>query len=202
MAFIPVPNTLMAEMIYWNGNSYSENTLYFKAELPVQDSDPENIWMFLEAWWKENCQSLVSSNIALNKIKVTDISEEDGFFFEAAVTGGTGGNIGAILPMNVTAAVKFNTGRSGRSYRGRNYWIGLVEGQVTADVVEAVTRVAIIAAYTDLLDHAGAEGFQWVVVSRYQNGAPLATGIATPIVSVTMNSEVDSQRRRLFGRGS
>jgi hypothetical protein len=42
-----------------------------------------------------------------------------------------------------------------------------------------------------------------VVVSRYHLGAPRVTGIATPVITyLATDNNVDSQRRRLTGRGT
>lgn len=201
MPFITVPNVLMAELVFSGASGVCENTLYFRKDTSVQDSDPEDIAIMLTAWWKENLQVLVSNGLTLIKIKVVDLSTEDGFFTEMPVIDGVGGNISAKCPMNVTAAIKFNTNRSGRSYRGRNYFAGLTTTQVTGDALVAGVRDSLIAAYQDLMDHAGNIGFTWVVVSRYMNNAPRATGISTQVEAVTMDSTLDSQRRRLYGRG-
>lgn len=201
MAFISVPNTLMAELIYSGSNGLSENTLYFQKDTAVQDSDPEEIALMLTSWWTANVKPLISSGLTLNRIEVTDLSTEDSFFVAMPVADGAGAVAIGALPNNVSVAVKFNTNRSGRSFRGRNYVLGLSDSQVTGDAIDAAVRTSYIAAYTQLMDDAGTAGYTWVVASRYMNNAPRATGVATRIEFVTMDGTLDSQRRRLYGRG-
>jgi len=43
---------------------------------------------------------------------------------------------------------------------------------------------------------------QSVVVSHFANGNPRVAGVATPINAYQVNSALDSQRRRLLGRGA
>jgi len=68
----------------------------------------------------------------------------------------------------------------------------------------------MIAAYSQLLVGGAAlpVGWEWVVVSRYSgtdvndDPVPRVTGIATLVSNVLFtNNTVDSQRRRLPGRG-
>jgi hypothetical protein len=84
-----------------------------------------------------------------------------------------------------------------------------VEGQTTgANQIDSATAAAFVDAYSLLLDFGQDIGASWVVVSRFSgvdaNGDPIprAAGVTTPITSVlVVDNIVDSQRRRLPGRG-
>lgn len=113
---------------------------------------------------------------------------------------GPGGDTNAGLPGSVTIAIKKSSGLTGRSARGRMYWIGMPKSELAAnenfvllsyvvdveDAVEAM-RAAIAATVWDP-----------VIVSRFLDGAPRATGATFSwIATVAVNENVDSQRRRL-----
>lgn len=114
-----------------------------------------------------------------------------------------GGQASPALPFNVTLAVKFTTGFAGRSFRGRHYWIGLAEGQVTGDFVIS-TAADNIRGFLDTLrtQDLDAIGYDLVILSRQHNGVPRVTGVATTVTGVSLTDyRVDTQRRRLVGEG-
>ncbi len=104
------------------------------------------------------------------------------------------------LPNNVTIATRFTTAFAGRSFRGRAYWIGLVEADVVANTVTA-EMVGVINALWETLrilePAAGEATYQLAVVSYISAGAPRAVPVATPVASVSTNNVVDTQRRRM-----
>ncbi len=104
------------------------------------------------------------------------------------------------LPNNVTVATRFNTAFSGRSFRGRAYWIGLVEGDVVANTLNPDMVLAINNHWETLriLEPAAGEAtYQLAIVSYISAGAPRPTPIATPVASVSTNNIIDTQRRRM-----
>ncbi len=115
---------------------------------------------------------------------------------------GVGILAGGALPNNVTLAVKKESGLTGRSARGRCYWIGAVATALdaanenkftvayTASIVAAVDRIRVVVPTVGL--------WEAVLVSRFTGGLPRAFGLTFPWVSsVAVNEVVDSQRGRL-----
>jgi len=131
------------------------------------------------------------------------LSEQNGIAIE--YTAGMplpGDNSSEMAPMNVTVAVKLVTGLRGRSFRGRIFVVGLTKTSMNGDTLTGDAVNNWKGIYESLLAEkieAGDPG--WCVVSRWQNLLPRAEGLATPIVSVEVDPTVDSQRRRLLGRG-
>ena len=105
------------------------------------------------------------------------------------------------MPNATTIAVKKNTGRAGRSYRGRVYHVGLTEIQVQDNRITPTATAAINTAYSTLITRYTAINCEWVVASTQNNNVPRVVGVATPIVGVSVDPVIDSQRRRLPGRG-
>jgi len=120
-----------------------------------------------------------------------------------------GSAAGFPLPNNDSYVITFNTAARGRSGRGRNYILGLTTSdQLTANTVTSGFRTGLLAYYTALKALASENGAEMVVVSRFSgvdaDGDPIprAEGVARAITSFsTADTTLDSQRRRLPGRG-
>ena len=106
-------------------------------------------------------------------------------------------------PNSVSIAVSLKTGYSGRSYHGRNYWMGLCDSQTIGNKVHPTVISNILAAYNGLIaGFLGDLAFPLVVYSRIGEGQPRTLGLASAITVATVaNDIIDSQRRRLPGRG-
>lgn len=209
MPFVPVPNTLQIDVIYLLDNQRVENTLYFEKNSTWIPDEIVDFTNSLRAYIEEELMPLLSSAIGLVEIvaRLLDTASSIGFNLPVnpPVTGGVPTES---LPNNVTYTISFKTGLTGRSFRGRNYVPGLDINAVTGNQIDATKRTALLDYYTGIRALALESSVTWVVVSRYSgvdgDGKPIprATGVTTPITSVsTFDNTVDSQRRRLPGRG-
>lgn len=103
-------------------------------------------------------------------------------------------------PNNVTVSVKKSSGQTGRSARGRIYWIGLPVADLDTNEnrVTPAAAIAIEAAVEAVRVASAVLGWQPVLVSRFGAGVKRPVGITFPWVATLMvNDNVDSQRRRL-----
>lgn len=206
MAFIPVANTAEATMVYSGpDNNRMVNVYHFRR--PLEGWDPDSLGALGEAlltWERDVARAHRSNQIRCLGVECRDLSMQDSFLVSvAAIPAIVGAIVQGVLPANVTLAVSFRTPFAGRSFRGRAYWIGLAEGDVSGDFVSQGRGNGIAGAYTVLMnDVAPSVGAELVVVSRYANGAPRAAGVATTVTSVGLTDfRVDTQRRRLIGEG-
>jgi hypothetical protein len=210
MPFVPVPNTLQVDVLYlWDGQRV-ENTLYFEEP---DGWDAPSIGVFLgelRTLISEELMPLLSVSIQFIELvgRLLDTASSVGVVLSVTPTI-SGSNPVEAVPNNVTYTVSFRTGLTGRSFRGRNYVPGIPNDAVTGNTIEAGFRTGVLAFYDALMALATVEGVIWVVVSRFSgvdgsgNPIPRAAGVTTPVISVgTADLTVDSQRRRLPGRGS
>jgi hypothetical protein len=205
MAFVPVPDTILVEMRMLLDSQRVENTLYFRKTGGWIIADVTPLVNALIIWWQASLGAVLSTGLTLREIAVTDLSSLTGFSVSQTPPTPlpTGSDGGEHEPNNVALCVSFRTLSRGRSFRGRNYVTGLPESRVSGSFVSDATVAAIQAAYQLLPGIAVTAGCIWVVVSRFTAGAPRVTGITTEIDSVVViDNVVDSQRRRLPGRGS
>jgi hypothetical protein len=99
------------------------------------------------------------------------------------------------MPGNVAFCVSLRTALAGRRFRGRKYFSGLGEGDVTGNTLDTTAAGNILSGCGTLL------------ADLATNGTPLSvfspTGLTlVPVTSISsVDFFVDSQRRRLTGRG-
>jgi len=108
------------------------------------------------------------------------------------------------LSNNVALVISQGTASRGRSYRGRTYHCGIPEtfAQDAVSMFDA-NRIGALTGWINWWDAmAAVDGSTHVVLSRYTGNAPRATGVMTPITTVSANGDFDSMRKRLAGRGS
>jgi hypothetical protein len=128
-----------------------------------------------------------------------DINDFEGFDNDKA---GPGGDVSPGSPGNVTIAIKRASGLTGRSARGRTFWIGLPVDQLDTNkntVIQADAD-AIVAAVDEVRLDIIEQGWVPVIVSRFSLGVKRDEGETFEwLASSIVDREVDSQRRRLLG---
>lgn len=193
----------MVELFYTQDGQQLENTLYFENENPWSIAGLEQLCIEITSWWGENMAPITTNQVTLRGVKATSLESDTAPAFDRP-TSIPGDLAQGAEPNNVTLAIKFLTGGRGRSSRGRNYIVGLHVDAVTNNEVNPVHAGQYISAYDLLRDPLViTQGAVHVVVSRFEDGLPRDPGIAQPVTGVTFTDFiVDSQRRRLPGRGN
>lgn len=204
MPFIPVPNVCQAELIFnWNGQVV-ENVLHYSKSSPWTIDTLGDLAAELKAWWDTGMQPIVAATLSLTQIKMTDLASATGPVLNYNTGLPLAGLSGSpSMPNSIAVVITKRTDLRGRSYRGRIYHCGLTEEQCLNSALASGVASGLLAVYaaTDVFSVTGDEAIQ-CVVSRYSNGVPRVTGIATPVTNFTTDGIIDSQRRRLPGRGS
>jgi len=210
MPFVPVPNVALVEIRMLAMAQLVENTLWFEFGSAPDAADLTALLEAVESWWVSEVKPLTSSRVGVREFVATDMSSQTG---PVASLAGTildvGSNTPNAMPLGTTLTVSFRTALRGRSFRGRNYIVGLTEDQVDGNAVEAGVATSWSDAYSQLPVPTLAAGWTWGVVSRFSgidpatgDPIPRAEGIFTPITAVVVVDDfIDSQRRRLSGRG-
>lgn len=202
-AYIPVPCWQIELISLWDSQTV-ESVLHFTAPSGPTVTDLNNLGLALVNWWTTNIKPNMPTTLQLSDIRMTDLSSQTGQVFDYA-TGMpvVGTSASPSLPNSVACVFTKRTAQRGRSYRGRIYQYGLTEAAVTNNLLAGSNVSGYITAY-NLLRSFSTATMTWtfVVASRYNNGAPRTTGVATPVVNITSDGVIDSQRRRLPGRGA
>lgn len=181
------------------------NDLYFRNEVEgITPLGLADLVTSIASWWTLNVLPLLSEDVVFGVVSARDLSVGIGAEYELSQGPALGGVASEAAPNNVCIAVSFRTGVAGRSFRGRNYISGIPNSTININVLSGTFGVDITDAYNLLLVGGGAlpANWVWVVTSYFTGGAPRAVGLTTPIMqAILTDTVVDSQRRRLPGRG-
>lgn len=201
MAFVPVPATIKCSLFYTMQGIQAMNRIHVGvgSSLPTE-ADCATVAAAVANWWLSNCQALVPTTTSLRAVEAISIAEQNGpqATFSAGLPA-AGTVISPALPNNVTVAVSLRTGLTGRSARGRWFWVGLSEGQVVENEVSAGPLASIVAAMDALIGVIDGLAADPLIISYVANGVPRPGGPVKFIITdaLVVDSIVDSQRGRL-----
>jgi len=204
MAFVPVADTVSASMRFTLFGQQVENMLYFKHAGEPTSEDLQDIADYVDEFAATKLLAAgLSSSLVYRETFVTWLATVTSPTAVSTVNAGeTGSDADGSLPGNVCFCVTFRTAERGRSARGRNYVSGIPVGSQTGNTIPSGFADAIVGAYNSLVEFP-LENWSWVVVSRTQGGVSLLNGITLPVTQAAYaDLNLDSQRRRLTGRGS
>lgn len=205
MPFVPTANTAQIDTVYnWSGQIV-ENVFHYEHPSGAPTlADLTALTDAVREYISTNLVPLMADTITLLRVVGKLIDVADGLFF-VSTTGlpQAGGGGSPALPNNVSAAYSWRTSAAGRSFRGRSFVVGLQEGHVVENNLTTAAANAFGTALHGLAGVAADDGWEMVIVSKFSGGAPRAAGVTTPVTaSFFTNTVIDSQRRRLPGRGS
>jgi len=198
MPFQPIPNVASAEIRFDMPDAVrAENRIFFLQPAGYTLSTIQALAQIVDNWvgtvWLDNLPTAVS----YRETFVRGQSMEEDVQDVRNASAGPGTINSPALPNEVSFAVKFETGLTGRSARGRMYVTGLVEAEVTGNLLNVARANNFVSALNALFATAQASNWIPVVVQRINNGTVLPEGIPRPITDVGFTDLiVDSQRGR------
>jgi len=202
LAFVSTPGGLEVVMNYLQSAQKLANVFHVQVDDPTSGTVRQQIAQAFYDWWVAEMAPLTSGAVELTDVLVRDIENELGGQYTLVPPTLTVGALSEeALPNNVTLAVAARTALSGRSYRGRTYFVGLTDNNVIANETptDFVTSVQNALA---ALQNTYIEQGVLAVLSMVNNKTPRVAGVLTPIIAWLVTDRiVDSQRRRLPGRG-
>jgi hypothetical protein len=207
MAFIPGTRVALAEVRGELDSQRVENTLYFRITENWTGSLLQELADGVRDWYVANILPNICAAFELREVVATDLTSNTGpTATSVPATATFGSNTGEPAPSNVAVTVSFRTAGRGRSSRGRNYVMAIPNTVIAVNTITSDYAQALVDGYTALLESSIAIGTGeaiWGVFSRFHNNAPRTEGVFSPITRVVVvDLTVDSQRRRLPGRGN
>lgn len=200
MSFIPTVNAIKVTII---GSILGQQividiTIGTPAAVSVGDLD--DTADAIEDWLTTEYAPYVQDEYAFDEIKAYDMSSATAPVVSHGIAI-VGGGIAGAVPNNVALVTSFLTANRGRSGRGRVYNAGLNKATSTQTAASAGDVTAMLAAWAALNSYLAPLGFEHVVVSFFTGGSPRSAGLKQAVTEYRTNSDWDSQRRRLAGRG-
>lgn len=202
MAFQPVLDTAQIEHIFTLHGVAVQNVHY--AEIPggYALANLQALADAIDAAFATTFTLDMPSEVSYIRTDVRGLAVENDLVATQNAGAGTGTHAGVALPSNVTFALKKSSGLTGRSARGRTFWIGVPDNVATGSGENFVTSAWADAAEADIdfLRAAinGVAGWNAVLVSRFQNKVKRAAGKTFPWLSTSyIDQRLDTQRSRL-----
>lgn len=197
MPFLATPFGVKTELNFVQNGVPVVNVFHTKAGGAITGATLDDINAVFMDYWLAIREALHVS-LVLQNITSTDISVANGIQrIFPVVTDNAGVITTAPMAANAAVCVSLRTANTGRSFRGRSYIGGLTNAQL-ADAQNVTTTMAGIYAglMTDLISAMTIAGHTLSVLSKYAAGVLRVTGLLTEIISVIVDTKVDSQRRR------
>jgi len=204
MAFVSAPDCAEAVINYSNDAGFMANVLNFHKTGGYTQTDIDALATAVDDEVATNFLPLI--NVSTTYVNTHVRGLESAVDLESIVDTGTdvGSASGTSMPNNATFVLSFRTGFTGRSARGRMYVPPMGDSALTtANVVNSTFRNAWLTAIGSLFSAAAIAGWDAVVISRQNAGVPLSPAVAREITQIVVTDDnIDSQRRRLKGRGT
>lgn len=202
MAFQSVPDVAQVSIIFKQNGITMQNSFYAHHPGGYSLANLEALAAEIDARVDGNFKVRQPIECEYLRTEVRGLDTENDLVAENSDNAGFGLDNADPLPNNVTFAIKKQSGLTGRSARGRAYWIGIPNDKLTASNENILTTayvdfiVAAIDAMRTGIEVVGT--WEAVLVSRFANGVKRTEGVTFPWVSTTfIDRTVDTQRGRL-----
>lgn len=192
-----VPNGIKIE---WNATQNSipvvQRVFVTKTSAPTS-ADLDDAIVAALAYFNAKKGALHPSYI-LQNITATDVSVANGTqTILPLTTSNVGTGSGAPAAANAAMCISLRTNFTGRSFRGRFYEGGLIsDGFANAQNFQPTYVAGLADFFQDFIDALAAINMTLVVVSNFAAGVVRVVALATEIISIIVDTKVDSQRRR------
>jgi len=202
--YIPAPNTVLLQLFYEQFGQRMENTLHYYKGGGWAPADLTDLADAAIAHWISDLKPVTSNTVSFLGVKVTDLTTETSGTYETQPsTPQVGSLTGTAMPAGTTFAIKEQTAQRGRSAHGRVYHVGLVINQVSGNQLVATSADAIKDGWAALVFGIAVDVSAAPVVVSYCHLNVWRTTAVNYFVLVLRYTDldIDSQRRRLTGRG-
>lgn len=204
MEFIPTVNTVEVQLTMRLDGQHIENTLSFQRDDGWDAEGMEALAEYLFSWWDEHIAPQLSQELSLVGCIITDQTSDTAPSLTFTPSSPLAGEREQPSePNNVCICVSFRSAARGRSSRGRNYVSGLGVSDVTGNEFDQNLLDNLVDGYSFLISDPIDLTTDWVIISRFTGGSPRTEGYIYQVQSVVaVDNTIDSQRRRLPGRGA
>lgn len=207
MPFQPCPGIAQVNMQYVDDAATAENVYHVKkaggAAWSLAELDALEVIM--ANWETADGKGLRATNVQLERCILRDLTTSSGAISDHAESiEGTDGT-GPIDSQASSFCAKANTGKGGRSNRGRTFWLGMARSHYSDGYVSSDFADLVVTALNALIVAVAGSAGTLCVLSRYSGtdpatGRPIprAAGIGTEILNYSYSTRIlATQRRRL-----
>lgn len=201
MAFIEVPQCVMATVNFVHGTQAFSNTFWFQ-KASFNDADILQLATDIDDYFAtDGGLDLFSFDVSYVQTKVYDMRSETGGAVTVATGAGPGTVNEEVESIGLSVVVTLYTAARGRTARGRIYVAGFPSGWCDSGAWDANAKTNAVNYCGGVMGKANLTGFDNVVVSRYLDGAPRSGGgIYRPITSMVVRKDAPGFQRRRVDR--
>jgi len=200
MPFIPTPGVAQVNVRAEYLGIPVENVLhFFTGETPATPSVLVDLASNFAVSWSSNIMPFLSDQYIAKEVHVIDLTSSSGAVATDTTLAGSAGDLsGLALPGNIAFCVSLRTALRGRSFRGRIFYCGLVEPDVSGNDVAPARITTLVDGTNGIRTDMATAGFQQVIVSLVTGGVPRVEGEPTVVTTaLAVRNIVSTQRRRL-----
>ena len=172
------------------------NTFHVAKVIPWSITEMVDLAARVHTWWSTYYKLMVPSQYALTQIQVRKYDPTAPLSYDLNISPPeVGTRTGSAEPGNVSLTMSERTGLAGRKYRGRMYIGGISNNDVTINDTVISALISLAAnAMANLISGALPASSDLAVFHRNTN-------TYTEVIAYVIENILDSQRRRLPGRG-
>lgn len=200
MAFQAVPETAEVTVVYRQNLENITNSFHARLVGGYVLADLVVLAAAVDVAIAANWLPIQTLDALYQRVEVRGLAVENDLFAENSDSSGAGADVIEGLPNNVTLSVKKTSGLTGRSARGRLYFMGIPSNDLSTNENQwaAATVTAVEAAIEAVRVAITVTAWTPVIVSRFTGGLLRSVGVTFNWTgSVAVNINVDSQRGRL-----
>lgn len=202
MGFQRVPDTAQISIVFTYNGETCINTMYAEKAGGYSLGDLQALAAQVDVQVGSSFLHLQPPEVSYVKSEVRGLDQENDLVAEDSTNAGPGTETSLAVSNQVTFSIKKGSGLTGRSARGRVYWIGIprskLDGADENQLLAAYAAELVDAIEDQRVGINAVTGWEAVLVSRFQGGAKRTEGTTFPWTTTTnVDTRVDTQRRRL-----
>jgi hypothetical protein len=203
MTFVPAPGILQVNQRATLYGQQIENVHYFELGFPPDPAGVQQAADDARDNWVTHMMPVLTEDYIYREAYVTDLTTQTSPAATAVpISLTTGAGQSDAAPGSVTLCLSLRTSGRGRSSRGRQYISGLSEGSIIDNAWDSTKAAEVVTAFQAYQNSMNLAGYNLVVLSRISEGNPRDLALAQAVTGIlTTDLFIDSQRRRLTGRG-
>lgn len=202
MAFQPVLDTVEIDMIFTYNGEIAQNVFYASIAGGYSLADLVVLAAQIDVNWQGNWRAQQPLEVTYLRTEVRGLAVENDVEATDNTSTNPGTDVSPAMPNNVTFAIKKESGLTGRSARGRTYWIGIPTSKLDSPDENRLKQIYIdlivLAVDTVRTSIIAVPLWSPVLVSRFSGGVKRSMGKTFPWITTTnVDRIIDTQRGRL-----
>jgi len=197
------PNVCKVSLIFARDVREAINTFHVDRAGGWSLADMANLATRVHTWYSTYYKQCIPTNIALQVISLRVYNPVAPLAYDLPISPGEAGTrTGTAEAANVTITMSERTGLAGRAFRGRMYVPGISENDALAnDTASSVLTSLLSTAMAQLIVALFNAPEVMAVFHRPHIPPHVLDNTATQVLTYVIENVLDSQRRRLPGRG-